>query len=488
MYLLYFAPLSKVPGSFFAKVTGLKYHFDALFGRFGQLSIDDYYRYGNIYMLGPNNVAVCDPTDCRTVLKSHRFLKDHIYNELALLGQTFFTTRSPELANTRRKQIGPAFTQNNLSAMEQLIIECGIDAIRSKWDHLISQATGDQPRVEINFFHHFSLATFDVMGTLGFGQKFHALKNDQSQITKWLLDFNRLTMVNIVFKAIDRFPLSLTVRRLRASKEAFVAYADGVVQNRRDQISRGELTKKPNDILQVLLDNDDPESKVRMSPKEISAETIGLLLAGSDTTSQTMTWALHYLLLYPDVYRKAVSEVRGKFTSDHTITYSEGKMHLPYIEACIYETLRIHAVSGIPLPRIVPKGGVTLQGHFLPEGTTIGVNIAGANHHQGTWKEPRKFMPERFINDENAKQNVLSFSSGVRVCPGRNLAHYEMMILLSNILKDYDLELPAGALFKPEIKDEHGNPRAMPCIQNLIVCPQYPERDCRIVISKAASY
>ncbi|KAJ2704914.1 hypothetical protein FB645_002867 [Coemansia sp. IMI 203386] len=487
IYRLYFAPLSKVPGSIPSKISGLTYYINAFFGRFGQLSIDDYYKYGNIYMLGPNNVAICDPVDCRTVLKSHKLLKGPIYDNVSLLGETLFTTRSPEIANTRRKQIGPAFTHGNLNAMEPVVIECGINAICSKWDELLAQAV-DSPYVEINYFNHFSLATFDIIGTLGYGQRFHALKNNQSQITKWIIDYNKLSMIKIAFKAADRFPLSVFVRRLIKSKDDFVSYGNAVVQNRRQQLDSGELSEKPTDILQALLDSDDPESKTKMTPKEISAETIELLLAGSDSTSLTLTWAMHHLLLYPEVYRKAVDEVRTNFPYSHTITYSEGKAQLPYVDACIYESLRIHAVSGIPLPRVVPKGGVTLQGHFLPEGTTVGVNIAGANHHKETWKEPRKFMPERFIDDEKAKQNVLSFSSGVRICPGRNLAHYEMMTLLSNILKNYDLELPKDALFRPENKDKHGNPKCMPCTQNLIVGPLHPARDCRVVIRKANEY
>ncbi|KAJ2704915.1 hypothetical protein FB645_002868 [Coemansia sp. IMI 203386] len=487
IYRLYFTPLHKIPGSFLCKISGLHYQVNAILGRFGQLSIDDYYKYGNIYVLGPNIVAICDPADCRTILKSHRFPKGPIYDDVAIHGETLFTTRSPEVSNTRRKQIGPAFTHSSLNAMEPVLIECGINSIRNKWDELISQSS-DKTCAEINYFSHFSLATFDIVGTLSYGQRFQTLKNSQSQITRWIFDYNKLTMINVILKVVERLPLNLVFRKLIKSKDDFVAYGDAIVQNRRHQLISGELSEKPKDILQALLDSEDPESKTKMTPKEISAETIELFLAGSDSTSLTLTWAMHYLLLYPDVYRKAVDEVRGNFPYSHTITYNEGKTRLPYVEACIYEALRIHAVSGTPLPRVVPKGGVTLQGHFLPEGTFIGVNIAGANHHKETWKEPRKFMPERFIDNEKAKQNVMSFSSGVRVCPGRNLAQYEMLTLLSNILKDYDLELPKDALFRPEKKDEYGNPIAMPCIQNLLVGPLYPARDCRVSIRRTEKY
>ncbi|KAJ1824516.1 hypothetical protein LPJ73_009324 [Coemansia sp. RSA 2703] len=226
-----------------------------------------------------------------------------------------------------------------------------------------------------------------------------------------------------------------------------------------------------------------------MTPQQITAEITGFLDAGTDTTSQTLSWAIHSLMLHPQVYHKAVAEVRAKFppNMDHTITYAEAKA-MPYVEACIYETLRIQAVSGVPLPRIVPKGGATFQGFFLPGGIQVGVNIAGANHHMGTWDSPRKFMPERFVDNPGLKQNVLTFSSGVRTCPGRNLANYEMMTILANILKDYDIENPKDALFTPGRLDNYGNPVTMPSKQNLTIIPCYPDRDCRVIVRKARKY
>ncbi|KAJ1815041.1 hypothetical protein LPJ60_005853, partial [Coemansia sp. RSA 2675] len=180
--------------------------------------------------------------------------------------------------------------------------------------------------------------------------------------------------------------------------------------------------------------------------------------------------------------------VRQAFPRHHLITYAEGKAHLPYLEACIFESMRIRPVSGFPMPRVVPEGGATFQGHYLPAGTMLGVNVSGVNNHASLWSNPRKFMPERFLDDEKAKNNILTFSSGVRVCPGRVLAQYEMVTILANILKDYDLALPEDSLFTPEKRDVYGNPIPMPRFQCLTVGPKYPERDCRIVISPAPEY
>ncbi|KAJ1720335.1 hypothetical protein LPJ53_005029 [Coemansia erecta] len=483
-YRLFFSPLSRIPGATLSKLTVLKLRFDALTGRMGHAAHSDYYKHGDIYTLAPNIVVLSNPSDCRTVLSTHRFAKSHMYEAFALIDDTIFTTRSPDLVHTRRKQVGPAFTHGYLAEMEPVIIECGISAIRQKWDQMISRS--DRGAVEINYAGHFSLATFDIIGALGYGQRFNALHNDQAQIISWVNRYNTLAMLKFTFGDPERLPNRILFRSLLKSKAEFVAFGNAAAQTRRDQLAQG-LAKRPKDILQALIDGEDPDSKIKMTPLQITAENIGFLIAGTDTTSLTLSWTIHYLMLYPRVYNKAVTEVRTAFppAADHTISYAEAKASLPYVEACIYESMRIQAVSGVPLPRIVPKGGATFQGYFLPEGTQIGVNIAGANHHKDTWESPREFIPERFIDNEKLKQNVLTFSSGVRICPGRNLANYEMMTILANILKDYDLENPRDALFTPDNLDVHGNPNTMPCTQNLTIAPKYPDRDCRVIIRRA---
>ncbi|KAI8318668.1 cytochrome P450, partial [Martensiomyces pterosporus] len=66
------------------------------------------------------------------------------------------------------------------------------------------------------------------------------------------------------------------------------------------------------------------------------------------------------------------------------------------------------------------------------------VAIPAANMNKDAWDEPHIFNPERFIDNEENKRNMLTFSSGVRVCPGRNLAWVEMLTTLANLLNTYD--------------------------------------------------
>ncbi|KAJ2028548.1 hypothetical protein IW146_008881 [Coemansia sp. RSA 922] len=485
-YSLYLSPYCRIPGRFLYRLSSLPSRLVMLFGRLSEVSEDDYYKFGDIFQLCPGVVILSNPADCRAVLSTHRFVKSDMYKAFALIDETMFTTHSAELTHVRRRQVGPAFTHGYLNEMEPIILECGIHAIRAKWDKEIAQST-TAGSATVNYSLHFSMATFDIIGALGYGQRFNALHDNTAKIVDWVNDYNKLAVVRLVYDSVLSFPANLLVRRLIKSRDEFVAFGNAAADHRREQLRRGEI-EKPKDVLQILIDGQDPESKVQMTSTQITAENIGFLIGGTDTTSLTMSWTLHYLMLYPDVYRRATEEVRAAFPRHYTITYAEGKARLPYIDACISESMRIRAVSGVPLPRVVPEGGATFQGHFLPAGTQIGINVAGANHHQGTWENPRRFMPERFLGDEKAKHNVLTFSSGVRICPGRNLAQYEMMTMIANLLKDYDFAVPSDSLFTPERLDEHGNPVVMPRTHSLTVSPKYPERDCRIIISSSIEY
>ncbi|KAI8321881.1 cytochrome P450 [Martensiomyces pterosporus] len=104
--------------------------------------------------------------------------------------------------------------------------------------------------------------------------------------------------------------------------------------------------------------------------------------------------------------------------------------------------------------------------------------------NKDVWDEQHTFNPERFIDNEENKRNVLTFSSGVRVCPGRNLAWIEMLTTLANMFNAYDFALPEDALFTPDKLDKHGQPVIMPQKMNVINGPRFPERDCQVVISK----
>jgi len=121
------------------------------------------------------------------------------------------------------------------------------------------------------------------------------------------------------------------------------------------------------------------------------------------------------------VYDKLVNEIRSTFKSADDINHAE-ILKLPYVNACVTEGLRIHP----PVPggnvRMVPPAGDTVDGTWIPGGTTVSVGNWSASHSPENFRDPDDFIPERWIGDEYAsdvKEAMQPFSLGPRNCIGK---------------------------------------------------------------------
>ncbi|KXN74302.1 cytochrome P450, partial [Conidiobolus coronatus NRRL 28638] len=168
------------------------------------------------------------------------------------------------------------------------------------------------------------------------------------------------------------------------------------------------------------------------------------IFAGLETTAMGIIWTFYLLGKNPQAYEKLVDELITAFPDKNTkITYDMCK-NLPYLTAVIYESLRVKSPSGVVLPRVVPEGGATLCGHFLPEGTVVGSSSAGIHLSEQNFQKADSFLPERWLgsNSDELKNMLFSFGLGPRGCVGKNLAWLEMYITIANIIRQFDFSMP----------------------------------------------
>jgi cytochrome P450 len=128
--------------------------------------------------------------------------------------------------------------------------------------------------------------------------------------------------------------------------------------------------------------------------------------AGSDTTAIALRSIFYHLLKTPFVYTAALAEI-SKLNLSNPVTFTEGQS-LTYIQACIKEGLRIHPAVGMLLERIVPEGGATFEGVFVPGGTIVGMNpwvIARDKKVYG--EDAEDFRPERWIEATPAELKLM---------------------------------------------------------------------------------
>ncbi|XP_031649862.1 sterol 26-hydroxylase, mitochondrial isoform X2 [Oncorhynchus kisutch] len=169
-------------------------------------------------------------------------------------------------------------------------------------------------------------------------------------------------------------------------------------------------------------------SNTKMTNKEVYGSVTELLLAGVDTTSNTMMWAMHLLSRYPNEQDTLYQEVSHCVPGDK-IPSAQDVNRMPYLKAVIKEALRMYPV--VPMnARIMVENDIIIGGHFFPK------------KDEKTFPEPSKFKPERWLRDGRVRPNPfgsIPFGFGVRGCVGRRIAELEMYLALSRIIKLFEI-------------------------------------------------
>ncbi|KAH6810239.1 cytochrome P450 [Perilla frutescens var. frutescens] len=177
------------------------------------------------------------------------------------------------------------------------------------------------------------------------------------------------------------------------------------------------------------------------------ATCLNLLVAGSDTTMVTLTWALSLLLNNQNALKKAQEEVHAHISKDRHVNDFDIK-HLVYLEAIVKETLRLYPPGPIIGLRSASQDCTLLTGHHVPSGTHLMVNIWKIHRDEKQWPEPLEFRPERFLTTHKDfvmrsghNFEYIPFGSGRRSCPGTSLALQIVQLTLASLLHCYDFAI-----------------------------------------------
>ncbi|KAI8317949.1 cytochrome P450, partial [Martensiomyces pterosporus] len=254
VYALYFSPLRNIPGPFLARLTRKRAEVLGCVGRQALKAREESEIYGDVYIYQPNAVSISNIADIRTIFGSHTFRKGDFYKGIDILGQqNIVSTRDPQLATMKRRQMGPYFNQAYLGKMEGTITRLGILALKEKWDKLIDASTGGV--AEVNYHKDIQYATFDTIGALVLGKDFDSLKNDDPTITRWLSSMFTFFGIKSFLPLFTTFPFSLLLRSLERPFNDCIEYGLMRLAERRgflESLSKsGAAGERPVDLLQA---------------------------------------------------------------------------------------------------------------------------------------------------------------------------------------------------------------------------------------------
>ena len=184
-----------------------------------------------------------------------------------------------------------------------------------------------------------------------------------------------------------------------------------------------------------------------------------IFMAGSETSSSTTEWALTELLRNPYSMIKAKAELMQVVGANQKVEESDID-NLPYLQAIMKETLRLHP----PIPFLVPRKAIrdtNFMGFDIPKNTQVLVNAWAIGRDPDVWDDPLSFKPERFIGtkiDYNGQHyELIPFGAGRRMCAGVPLAHRVLHLILGSLLHKFDWELDGNVTRETiDMKDRLG--------------------------------
>jgi len=188
-----------------------------------------------------------------------------------------------------------------------------------------------------------------------------------------------------------------------------------------------------NDFLSGLAKLDFPNGQ-QWTALELCDQLKTLLIAGHDTLSIALGWAIFYIYSHPAIHARLLAELQSADNlSIETI------VKLPYLDAVRKEVLRFH--PAVPFVMRTLAKPYAFGGQHLPAGSTIGVSITLLHSDPTIWKNPMEFNPDRFLTQKFSSYEYAPFGGGVKKCLGGHFAVYEMKIILVAILLNYQFDI-----------------------------------------------
>ncbi|SEL93190.1 Cytochrome P450 [Roseovarius azorensis] len=205
--------------------------------------------------------------------------------------------------------------------------------------------------------------------------------------------------------------------------------ADAAVEARRARGPEGVP-----DLLDLLLEGEDPETRRRMNTAELRDNLLTFIVAGHETTALTLGWSLYLCAFDQNVQDRARAEAQAVLQG--RAATGEDVARLPFVRQIIDEALRLYPPAGM-ISRTAQKAD-TLCGREIRPGDTVIIPIYALHRNHVLWDDPDAFRPERFADRKSIERYAyLPFGDGPRICIGASFALQEAVIILATLLSRF---------------------------------------------------
>ncbi|KAG0558717.1 hypothetical protein KC19_10G048200 [Ceratodon purpureus] len=279
----------------------------------------------------------------------------------------------------------------------------------------------------------------------------------KEEFNRWLQDRKRYALAHLISDFVPwlRF-FSETVQGWRPRLEAFVDRQTvlGVKlleleKHRERGVEKEADSSYVPDFVDVMLKTPITDGEV-LEEEFLIKQAMEFFAAGTETSSTAIEWGLAELVAHPELIKRAREEIDAVVGSDRLVQESDIPQ-LPFLQAVVKETFRVHSFSPLSIPRISTAPAEAF-GYKIPSGTRIVFNLHAIHRDPAVYENPDKFDPDRFLLRHLDVNHLAAFDSfelipfgvGRRMCPGFNLGNTVVHFILANLIHSYEWSVPPG--------------------------------------------
>ena len=456
--------LRKYPNlTFWSGISDLPFIYEAHKG-FRSHTLLEAHKKSPVVRIGPNSLSFSSLDAIKDIYGHNtKCSKDVFYQELA--GSHFHladVVDKPEHAR-KRKMLSSAYAIKNLEEWEHKVADmtgrflkafdarCSVPLLKGQLP--IERDLTVNYRMWSNLFTVSAIANIGLSEDLGFLDRGDDLITSEAadgtlkkvhfrdclHATAWAQ--SNLVWSYSSYKALVK--LSKIFSRVYQEKWRLNQDWDGIVRNRATtRFKRYQAGERLDDFFTAML-HDKSGKPNNLEWGEMIAEVSIMMNAGSDTTAIAMNNAMFLLLKNPQCLKKLREELDNALEDDEEVASYDKVKHLPYLRACLDESMRLFPPTTFGLPRRTPAEGAPVAGDFIAGNTSVSMSSYVAHRDEKVFPDAEQYRPERWLGDggKDLQPYFIAFSAGARGCIGRNISYLEQMVLLSSVLHRYEFAL-----------------------------------------------
>ncbi|KDP38131.1 hypothetical protein JCGZ_04774 [Jatropha curcas] len=270
-----------------------------------------------------------------------------------------------------------------------------------------------------------------------------------------------------VFGPLKKFDLSGHGKRLISVTLEYDQLLERLFKEYEDN-QMNDSGQEEKDVIDILLGTyRDTSAELRITRNQIKTFFLEIFTAGVDSTAASIQWAIAEVINNPEILKKLREEIHSKVGSNRVVKESDIP-NLPYLQAIVKETLRKYPAG--PLLRRESNIDTNLNGYDLKAGTKILINAYAIMQDPNIFKEPEKFIPERFLVDHQEMDfygqgfHFLPFGSGRRACIGQSHALTVTYTTIASLIQCFDWKLKDGEKFDVKLTSGYSGAMAVPLV------------------------